>query len=107
MAYQTNNFFNQTMTQMNQGKSTELQPLVNKRQTRGMSPHSFGQQQFAPANIEMYDAQSIITTVEPLKKDEEMQNDFSADIKMKVRGNQKSPRPDFSVERTSVFDGNF
>lgn len=72
---------------MNQGKSTELQPLVNKRQTRGMSPHSFGQQQFAPSNMEMYDAQSIITTVEPIKKDEEMQNDFSADIKMKVRNN--------------------
>lgn len=30
-AYQTKNFFNQTMTQMVQGKNNELQPLVNKR----------------------------------------------------------------------------
>jgi hypothetical protein len=53
--------------------------------------------------MEMFDSQSIITSNEPLKKEDEMQNDFSADIKMKVRGNTPNARRDFSMDRVSDF----
>lgn len=33
-AYSTSNFFNNTMTQMNQGKDTEVNPLVRRRMAR-------------------------------------------------------------------------
>ena len=37
-AYSTSNFFNNTMAQMNQGKDTEVNPLVRRRVTRTIHP---------------------------------------------------------------------
>jgi hypothetical protein len=70
------------MTQMNMGKNTELQPLVNKRSERkgirDLSGHSFS---FAPKD-ELFDADCVSLV---RKEDDTMQNDFSADIKLKVK----------------------
>lgn len=118
-AYQTKNFFNQTMTQMVQGKNNELQPLVNRRkmfyqqvpriQTRheamryGYSYHEAPVHSMAhPLNVNTQF--SLERSPLLMKQDEEMPHDFSHDIQVKINGKDETSKIHSAKFRSSLPD---